>query len=120
MLPEIALSTGLIAWISALISIAIGLAVKDLLTTSVSGFLFWLDRNFNEGDEVYIDGEKAIIVRIGFRQTVFGIDNGRGYTWRFVYNHRISHMKLEKVIIKAEIQHVRKNKNAKSISTDIH
>jgi len=108
MLPEISLGAGIIAWISALISIAIGLAVKDMLTSFVSGLLFCFNKHFNEGDEVYLDGEKAIIVKVGFRQTVFGIDNGRGYTWRFIYNHKIQNSRLEKVVIKPEIREIRR------------
>lgn len=98
MIPEITLGTGIVAWISALLTIAIGLAVKDLVTTFVSGFLFYLNRDFNQGDIVYLDGEECVIIKIGFRQTIFGIKNGRGETWRYVYNHRIPILKLEKVI----------------------
>ena len=98
MIPEITLGAGAIAWISALLTIALGMAVKDLVTTAVSGYLFYHNKNFNEGDHVYIDGEHAIINKIGMRQTVFKIINGRGETWRYVYNNKIANMKLEKVI----------------------
>lgn len=97
-MPEITLSTGVAAWISALITIALGLAVKDLLNTAVSGFLFWYSKDFNEGDFVYINGEHAIINKIGLRQTIFKINNSRGETWLYVYNNKIPDMKLEKVI----------------------
>lgn len=100
-MPEITLGTGAVAWISFLLSVALGLAVKDLITTAVSGFFFWWNKSFNEGDHVYINGEPAIINKIGLRQTVFRVMNGRGETWLFVYNHKISSMKLEKVIIPA-------------------
>ena len=98
MIPEIQLTTGMIAWISALITIALGLAVKELLVTLVSGLLFRFNKHFNEGDLVYIDGRYAIITKIGFRQTVFEINDDRGHTWLFVYNDRIKTMKLEKVV----------------------
>ena len=107
-MPEITLSAGVISWISALITIALGLAVKDVLTTAVSGFLFWYSRDFNEGDFVYINGEHAIINKIGLRQTIFKINNGRGETWLYVYNDKISGMKLEKVIIPKETKTTRK------------
>jgi small-conductance mechanosensitive channel len=97
-MPEITLGAGALAWLSFLISMAIGLALKDLLTTAVSGFLFYHNKNFNEGDHVYINGEEAVINKIGMRQTVFKINNGRGETWLFVYNDKIHGMKLEKVI----------------------
>ena len=58
------------------------------------------DPAFNEGDEVLLDGELAMIVKIGARQTVFGVYSERGYTWRYVPNERIPYLKLEKVIKK--------------------
>ena len=42
----------------------------------------------------------AMIVKIGARQTVFGVYSERGYTWRYVPNERIPYLKLEKVIKK--------------------
>ena len=57
-----------------------------------------INKAFNEGDEVLIDGKKAIIVKIGITQTVFGIYTTSGYTWRYVPNERISWIKLEKII----------------------
>ena len=102
MIPEITLGTGVIAWISALITIALGLAVKDLVTTFVSGCLFKFNKSFNEGDHVYLDGQKAVILKIGFRQTVFELNDDRGQTWRYLYNHRLQYAKLEKVIIHKE------------------
>lgn len=98
MIPEITLGAGVIAWITALVTIALGLAVKDLITTAVGGFLFYHNKNFNEGDHVYINGDEAVIIKIGMRQTIFKMDNGRGETWLYVYNDRIHIMKLEKVI----------------------
>ena len=98
MLPEITLGTGAIAWITALITIAIGLAAKDLVTTFVSGLLFYLNKDFNEGDIIFLNEEQCVIIKIGIRQTVFGFDNGRGETWRYVYNDRIKYLTLEKVI----------------------
>lgn len=102
MIPEITLSPTVIMWISALLSITAALAIKDLITTVIAGMLFWMNSSFNEGDHVYIDGEKAVIVKLGLRMSVFRIENGRGETWRFVYNDRIKYMKLEKVIIPRE------------------
>ena len=99
MIPEITLSVAtIIAWFTALITITLALTIRDLVTTAVSGILFYLNKNFNEGDAVYINGEEAIINKIGMRQTIFKINNGRGETWLYVYNNKIKDMKLEKVI----------------------
>ena len=47
-----------------------------------------------------LDGESAIIVKIGLRETVFGTYGSNGYTWRYVANERIQFLKLEKIINK--------------------
>lgn len=91
--------------IQLILSFIIGLVLKDLCVSFVSGLLFYLNAQFKEGDEVFVDGERALIVKIGFRQTVFGVDNGRGYTWRYVQNDRIKFLKLEKVVRKPIHKH---------------
>ena len=98
MIPEFTIGAGALAWISSLITIALGMAVKDLVTTFVSGLMFRFNKAFNEGDLVFLEGEKAIIIKIGIRQTVFEIDDERGHTWRYIYNDRVKFLKLEKVV----------------------
>ena len=60
-------------------------------------------KGFREGDKVILDGERALIVKIGVTETVFGVTKNSGefdgdYVWRYVPNERISFLKLEKVI----------------------
>ena len=55
----------------------------------MQGLKFRSHPAFNEGDEVLLDGEQAIIVKIGLRETVFGCYGNRGYTWRYVANDLI-------------------------------
>ena len=98
MIPEIVLSAGVITWITALLSLTVALVVKDFLTTFVAGFFFYMNRDFSEGHHVYIDGEEAIIIKVGLRNTIFEIKNGRGETWRYVPNDKIKNLKLERVI----------------------
>ena len=59
-----------------------------------------MSKSFNEGDSVILDGNDALIVKIGLSETVFGVYGERGYTWRYVPNERIPMLKLEKVINK--------------------
>jgi len=98
MIPEIVLSANTITWITALFSITVALVVKDFLTTFVAGFFFYMNRDFSEGHHVYIDGEEAVIIKVGLRNTIFEIKNGRGETWRYVPNDKIKGLKLERVI----------------------
>ena len=94
------LSDFLLPWIGVLISLVVAIWFKDFATGLAKGLKFKMDPAFNEGDEVLLDGELAMIVKIGARQTVFGVYSDRGYTWRYVPNERIPVLKLEKVIKK--------------------
>ena len=66
----------------------------------MQGIKFRFNPAFNEGDEVLLDGEQSIIVKIGLRETVFGCYGQKGYTWRYVANDRIPSLRLEKIINK--------------------
>ena len=94
------LSNMLLPWITVLVSLVVAIWVKDFATALAKGLRFKFDPAFNEGEEVLLDGELAMIVKIGARQTVFGVYSHRGYTWRYVPNERIPYLKLEKVIKK--------------------
>ena len=90
----------LLPWITVLISLVIAIWFKDFATGLAKGLKFKWDPAFKEGDEVLLDGELAMIVKIGVSKTVFGVYSERGYTWRYVPNERIPVLKLEKVIKK--------------------
>ena len=85
-------------WVLILFSLVVTFWVKDLAVKIAKGLSFKMNKAFNEGDEVLIDGKKAIIVKIGITQTVFGVYSPSGYTWRYVPNERIAWIKLEKII----------------------
>ena len=90
----------LMPWIAVLVSIIVAVWLKDYATSIAKGLKFKMNPAFNEGDEVLLDGEPAMIVKIGTVETVFGVYSDRGYTWRYVPNERIPYIKLEKVINK--------------------
>jgi len=90
----------LMPWISVIISLLVAIWMKDYATSLAKGLKFKMNPAFNEGDEVLLDGELSMIVKIGTRETVFGVYSDRGYTWRYVPNERIPYLKLEKVIKK--------------------
>ena len=88
----------MLPWVAVLISIVVAIMFKDFATSLSKGIAFQFDKAFNEGDKVLLDGCEATILKIGMRQTVFGIYSKRGYVWRYVPNERILTLKLEKVI----------------------
>jgi len=87
-------------FISALILLVITLWFKDFATKIAKGMAFKMNKSFNEGDAVILDGQDALIVKIGLSESVFGVYSDKGYTWRYVPNERIPMLKLEKVINK--------------------
>jgi len=88
----------LVPWIAILISIIIALWLKDFAQNFMIGLKFRMNGAFNEGDKVLLDGKDAIVVKIGLRDTVFGVYSDKGYTWRYVPNVKIPNLKLEKII----------------------
>ena len=88
----------LVPWISILIPIIVALWLKDFAQNFMIGLKFRMNGAFNEGDKVLLDGKDAIVVKIGLRDTVFGVYSDKGYTWRYVPNVKIPNLKLEKII----------------------
>ena len=90
-------------FIVALLMLVISLWFKDFATKIAKGLSFSMNKSFQEGDKVIQDGERALIVKVGLTQTVFGITKSNGewdgdYVWRYVPNERIPYLKLEKVV----------------------
>ena len=87
-------------WAAIIGSIIVGMWIKDWSTGFAKGARFRMSKSFNEGDKVLLEGKPALIIKIGFTETVFGIYNEDGYTWRYVQNERIPFLKLEKIVDK--------------------
>jgi len=90
-------------YIGMVVIVVIGFMLKDFATKWGKGIAFQMNKQFQEGDHVLLDGERALIVKIGMTQTVFGVTKIGGeldgdYIWRYVPNERIEFLKLEKII----------------------
>ena len=93
----------LLPYIGMVMIVIIGFMIKDFATKLSKGIAFSMNKQFQEGDKVLIDGERALIVKIGITQTVFGISKSNGefdgdYVWRYVPNEKIENLKIEKII----------------------
>ena len=97
-MPAIELSQFYIEFIGFTLTLIVALAMRDWATSFIKGMKFKMNRAFSEGDKVILDGCPALIVRIGMSETVFGVYNKDGYTWRYVPNERIAFLKLEKIV----------------------
>ena len=97
-MPEIQLSQFYVEFIGFTLTLIVALAMRDWATSFIKGMKFKMNRAFSEGDKVILDGCPALIVKIGMSETVFGVYNKDGYTWRYVPNVKIPNLKLEKII----------------------
>ena len=93
----------LLPYIGMVMIVIFGFMLKDYGQKLAKGIAFSWNKQFQEGDHVLLDGERALIVKIGFTQTVFGVTKSSGefdgdYVWRYVPNERIDYLKLEKII----------------------
>jgi|TARA_R110000764_G_scaffold29348_1_gene68855 hypothetical protein len=96
----IAISDMIGPWIVVLLSLSVAFWFKDFTTNLIYGIKFKMNPSFNEGDAVVLNDEDAIIVKIGWGESVFGVYSKKGYTWRFVQNDRLHLLKLEKIVNK--------------------
>jgi hypothetical protein len=108
----------LLPYIGMVMIVIIGFMIKDFATKLSKGIAFSMNKQFQEGDHVLVDGERALIVKIGITQTVFGVTKDAGplegdYVWRYVPNERIAFLKIEKVIFDhtptSNKQHIKAN-----------
>tara|TARA_B100001146_G_C16159991_1_gene425195 strand:- start:407 stop:814 length:408 start_codon:yes stop_codon:yes gene_type:complete len=99
-MPDIELSQFYMEFLGFTLTLIVALAVRDWATSFVKGMKFKYSPAFREGDKVILDGCPALIVKIGYQETVFGVYSKEGYTWRYVQNERIAFLKLEKIVDK--------------------
>ena len=85
--------------LAVVMTVLFGLAIKDAAAAIAKGMAFRFNGVFKEGDIVFLDGERAIVVKIGILQSVFGITKDDGtYCWRYISNTRVDYLKLEKIL----------------------
>ena len=103
------LTSNFAPFISGAIALVISLWIKDSAGRLAKGLAFKFNRHFNEGDEVIINSERAIIVKIGPLNTVFGFyrtskdSTHVNHYWRFVPNERIAWLEIEKIVSDKQI-----------------
>jgi len=93
------LSVLFIPILGVVMTVLFGMAIKDAANAIAKGMMFRFNRVFSEGDIVFLNGERAIIVKIGIMQSVFGITKPDGtYVWRYINNTKIDNIVLEKIL----------------------
>jgi len=85
--------------IAVVMTVLFGMALRDMAAAIAKGMAFRYSGVFKEGDIVFLDGERAIVVKLGIMQSVFGITKEDGtYCWRYINNTKVDNLKLEKIL----------------------
>jgi len=85
--------------IAVVMTALFGMALRDMAAAIAKGMAFRYSGVFKEGDIVFLDGERAIVVKLGVMQSVFGITKEDGtYCWRYINNTKVDNLKLEKIL----------------------
>lgn len=95
---SLSLSDLLMPWFAVVTTIIITVWIKDFATNFAKGMVFYRNPAFMPGDLVYLDDKQARIISIGFRETIFESFEDGEKIWRYVPNHRIDFVKLEKIL----------------------
>lgn len=109
--------------LAVVMTVMFGMAIKDAGAAIAKGMMFRFNAVFKEGDIVFLDGERAIIVKIGVLQSVFGITKEDGtYCWRYISNTNMDKLKLEKILnlTLMKLPHRNPNPNADDDSMSNH
>ena len=96
------LEAGITAYLTPVLALLISgitLWFKELVSDVVASIRWKMKPGFEPGDVVYLDGERATIISIGYSETIFEVDNGRGKIWRYIRNTRVqNNHRLEQII----------------------
>ena len=73
-----------------------------------NGFAVWASlklRGYHEREEVYLNGSRAIITKIGFMTTTFLILNGEGLVmrWAAVSNLTLDSQRIERISLRLKV-----------------
>ena len=97
-MPEIILPQSWLMWAGFIITVTIGLAIKDLATDLVAAFKWKATPGFEPMDTCILDGEKVVIIHIGLRETIFEHNGKFGRTWQYIPSSLIQRHQLRRVV----------------------
>ena len=74
--------------------------IKTELINLIKGIMFRFDKDFNEGDPILLENQKARIVKIGLIQSKVYVEKDGQTTMRKFHNSDLSKLKMEKILMK--------------------
>jgi len=97
-MPEIELPQSWVVWVGFIITVTVGLAIRDWAADVVAAFKWKTTPGFEPMDTAILDGEKVVIIAIGIRDTIFESSGQFGRTWRYIPSSQIVKHDLRRVV----------------------
>ena len=98
MMPEISIPQGWLTWVAFVVTVLVGLAIKDWASDLISAFKWKTTPGFEPMETCILDGDKVTIIHIGLRETIFERNGKYGRTWQYIPSSRIVYHELRRVV----------------------
>jgi hypothetical protein len=97
-MPEIEIPTSWLTWASFILTVIIGLSIRDWATDLVAAFKWKRTPGFEAMDTCIMDGDKVTIIHIGIRETIFERQCAHGRTWQYIPSSQIAKHDLRRIV----------------------
>ena len=97
-MPEIELPQSWLTWAGFIITVVIGLAIRDWATDIISAYKWKITPGFEPMDTCILDGDKVLIIHIGIRETIFEHQGQYGRTWQYIPSSQIHKHELRRIV----------------------
>ena len=97
-MPNIALPEELLTWAGFVITVLVGLAIKDWASDLISAIKWKAMAGFEPMETCILDGDKVVIIHIGLRETIFERNGKFGRTWQYIPSSKITSHELRRVV----------------------
>ena len=97
-MPEIQIPQGWLTWAAFIVTVIVGLAIKDWASDLISAIKWKAMAGFEPMETCILDGDKVTIIHIGLRETIFERNGKYGRTWQYIPSSRIIYHELRRVV----------------------
>ena len=97
-MPEIEIPQGWLAWVGFIVTVTVGLAIRDWSSDLIAAIKWKLTPGFEPMDTCILDGDKVTIIHIGIKETIFERQGKWGRTRQYIPSSKISGHDLRRVV----------------------
>ena len=97
-MPEIELPQSWLTWAGFIVTVTIGLAIRDWASDLIAALKWTMTPGFQPMETCILDGDKVLIIAIGLRETIFERTGKFGRTWQYIPSAKITNHELRRVV----------------------